>query len=59
MESKVPSALNQLRNDVLKKTNGCDETGEPDKNDWIEDCVTQDQFYPFILEAIGRLESLI
>ncbi len=28
-------ALNKLQNDILKKTNGSAETGEPDRNDWI------------------------
>ncbi len=27
-------ALNKLQNDILKKTNGCAETGEPDRNNW-------------------------
>lgn len=52
-------ALDKLENDILKKTNGCAETGSPDKNDWIKDCDAQGQVYPVIIEAIELLEDLI
>lgn len=52
-------AIDKLENDILKKTDGCAETGSPDKNDWIKDCGAQGQVYPFIMDAIGLLEGLI
>ena len=48
-------ALDKLENDVLNKTDGCGNTGIPDKNDWIKDCETQGQVYPFIMQAIHLL----
>jgi hypothetical protein len=52
-------ALNKLENDILPKTNGCAESGAPDRNDWIRDCDSQSQVYPPIMEAIGLLGSLV
>ena len=52
-------ALDKLEHDVLAKTNGCAETGSPDKNDWIRDCDSQSQVYPLIMEAIELLSSLV
>jgi hypothetical protein len=52
-------ALDKLQNDILQKTNGCAEIGEPDKNDWIITCEAQGQVYPLIMEAIELLEALI
>ena len=52
-------ALIKLENDILPKTNGCAESGAPDRNDWIEDCGTQGQVYPLITVAINLLQSLI
>ncbi len=51
--------LNKLRNDLLKKTDGCAEIGEPDNNDWLITCEAQNQVYPLIMEAIELLEALI
>ena len=51
-------ALDQLQNDILIKTNGCAEIGVPDKNDWIEDCQSQGQIYPMIIQAIDLLKVL-
>jgi hypothetical protein len=34
-------ALNKLENDILAKTDGCAEMGQPDKNDWIITCEEQ------------------
>jgi hypothetical protein len=55
-EERYEEALDKLENDILQKTNGCAETGAPDKNDWIQDCDTQNQVYPFITEAIALLK---
>jgi hypothetical protein len=53
-------ALDKLQNDILKKTDGCAETGAPDKNDWIIVCEGgQNAIYPLVVEAIGLLETLI
>ncbi len=52
-------ALDKLQNDILQKTNGCADTGQPDRNDWITTCEEQGQVYPLIIEAIELLENLI
>ena len=52
-------SLDKLQNDILKKTNGCIETGEADKNDWIINCDDQNQVYSIIMEAIEHLTTLI
>ncbi len=52
-------ALNKLENDILAKTDGCAETGEPDKNDWITSCEGQNQVYPLIMETIEYVRSLM
>ena len=58
-ERLYAGALHKLQHDILQKTNGCADTGEPDKNDWIMTCEGQDQVYPLILQAIEFLEKLI
>jgi hypothetical protein len=52
-------ALDKLENDILTKMNGCAETGEPDKNDWIITCEGQSQLYPLIIEAIENVKGLM
>ena len=51
-------ALDKLQNDLLGKTDGCATSGSPDKNDWIEDCTSQGQVYPLLIEAIDHVKSL-
>jgi hypothetical protein len=51
-------ALNKLENDILGKTDGCAETGEPDKNDWLITCEAQSEVYPLIVETIEYVRSL-
>jgi len=58
-EGLFAEALEVLENDILKRTNGCAEFGEPDENDWITTYEGQSEVYPLILEAIELLESLI
>ena len=58
-EGYYEDALDKLENDILQKTNGCAETGEPDRNDWVETCEEQSQVYPLVIEAIELLERLI
>jgi len=52
-------ALAKLRNDILKKTDGCANTGQPDKNDWILTCEDQAKVYPLVLRAIELLQRLL
>ncbi|HUV42061.1 MAG TPA: GLUG motif-containing protein [Sedimentisphaerales bacterium] len=52
-------ALKKLDNDILKKTDGCVTTGQPDKNDWITTCEAQQQIYPFVIETIDYVNSLM
>ena len=52
-------AINKLRNDILQKTDGCANGGHPDKNDWITTCENQGQIYPYIVETIEYLESMM
>lgn len=51
-------ALDKLQNDILGKTDGCANDGTPDNNDWIEDCASQDQVYPLVIEAIEYLQNM-
>ncbi|UJS17316.1 MAG: PKD domain-containing protein [Candidatus Jettenia sp.] len=51
-------ALGQLKNDVLGKTDGCADSGSPDKNDWIKDCAAQGSVYPCIQHSIVVVEGL-
>jgi hypothetical protein len=53
------AALKKLENDILAKTNGCANSGQPDKNDWIETCQQQEQIYPLIMETIEYVETLL
>ncbi|HWR57514.1 MAG TPA: hypothetical protein VN328_01385, partial [Thermodesulfovibrionales bacterium] len=52
-------ALAKLQDDILPKTDGCANSGAPDNNDWIEDCASQNLVYPFVLNAIARVEALM
>jgi Leucine-rich repeat (LRR) protein len=58
-EGLYQNLLDKLQNDILKKTNGCAETGQPDKNDWILTCEDQQKVYPLVLRAIELLERLV
>jgi hypothetical protein len=60
-QGSYQDALDKLQHDILGKTDGCTESEPPvpDGNDWIEDCASQAQVYPFIMEAIEYLESMI
>jgi len=49
----------KLEDDILERTNGCADVGEPDENDWIRTCEGQDMVYPLVLDAIELLEILI
>jgi len=58
-KGQYKGALAKLENDILKKTDGCTEADGPDKNDWIETCEQQGQIYPFIMETIDYVRSLM
>jgi len=51
-------ALAKLEHDILGKVDGCAENGEPDRNDWIQDCESQDLIFAYIMEVIGLLDTL-
>lgn len=53
------NALKILKNDVLKKMDGCAANGEPDKGDWITDCDAQASVYFLIQEAIALIRQRI
>lgn len=52
---KFTAAQAKLETDILDKTNGCALGGAPDDDDWIMDCVSQDQFYQFGLATIDMI----
>jgi hypothetical protein len=52
-------AYSKLVDDVLGKTDGCAELGEPDKNDWFTDCADQAAVYPQLMEAVRLLGLLL
>ncbi len=58
-EGLYEDALDKLEHDILAKTNGCAETGEPDKNDWILTCEQQGRVYGLVMETIEYVRSLI
>jgi hypothetical protein len=53
---KFTAAQAKLETDVLDKTNGCAVGGAPDDDDWIMDCVSQDQFYQFGMATINMIQ---
>ena len=57
-DGEIEDALNKLEHDILKKIDGCAENGEPDRNDWIQDCESQDLIYTYIMEVISLLDAL-
>ncbi len=50
-------ALIELKNDILKKIDGCAKKGTPEHNDWITDCTAQGLLYTHITAAIAKLET--
>ena len=58
-EANYTGALSKLQNDILQKTNGCAETDQPDKNDWIITCEQQCEIYPLIIETIEHVKGLM
>ncbi len=58
-QGKYATALGKLQNDVIGRTDGCANAGEPDSNDWIMTCDGQSQVYLLTMEAIEHLQNLI
>jgi hypothetical protein len=58
-EEQYQGAMSKLENDILQKTDGCAETGAPDKNDWITSCEEQTEVYPLIVETIEYVMNLM
>lgn len=58
-EGDIEGAYNKLKNDILKKTNGCAENESVDKNDWIVDCEAQAFIYPVLVDALDMLLELL
>jgi homospermidine synthase len=52
-------AVRKLQMDVVGKTDGCALSGEPDKNDWIFTCETQQVVYTSLMNIITRITELI
>ena len=52
-------AIKKLEKDVLRKMDGCAETGAPDKNDWLRTCEAQEAVYPSVALAIELLRDLV
>ncbi|NJO16780.1 MAG: hypothetical protein HC877_13845 [Thioploca sp.] len=58
-QRQYSEALSKLSGgSILGKINSCAESGEPDKNDWIQDCVRQELVHDLVIEAIGYLGNL-
>ena len=58
-EGLYEDALDKLENDILKKTDGCAETGAPDSTDWILTCEDQAKVYPLVMRAIEIVQRLV
>jgi hypothetical protein len=58
-EGLYENALSKLEHDILEKTDGCGDAGEPDKNDWIITCEQQNVVYPLVVETIEYVKSLM
>ena len=58
-QGNYADASGQLQNDILAKIDGCTNSGAPDKNDWIKVCGSQEVIYPYILDLIAKVNSLL
>ena len=52
-------ALRKLEKGLLSKTDGCQNQGSPDKNDWITDCELQRSTYWSLNEIIVLLSIVV
>jgi len=58
-EGQYQEAIDKLQNDILKKTDGCEQNDEPDDNDWINNCDDQGKVSELILKAIEMLTLIV
>jgi len=54
---KYRAATSKLKRDIMDKTNGCNDNGSPDGNDWITDCQSQNDFYQFGVKTIEMINN--
>ena len=52
-------ALSKLENDLMAKTDGCALSGQPDRNDWIKSCPSQEVVYSIAQELRTLLAQFI
>ena len=57
-KGKYDDALSKIES-VLRKTDGCVNTGAPDSNDWIIDCDAQEQVYWLLFDAITLIDEIL
>ena len=56
---RYEEAIDKLKNDILKKIDGCAREGAPDRNDWIKNCEAQSQVVYLVEDAINNLKAEI
>ncbi len=52
-------AYMQLSYGIMRKLDGCERNGCPDRNDWIRNCDAQGQVYPILIEAKELLAEIL
>ncbi len=55
--SKYVKAINKLENDLLRKMDGCLDSNQADKKDWIVDCEDQTVIYELFAQAVEQLAN--
>jgi probable HAF family extracellular repeat protein len=58
-ELEYQEALNKLLHDLIPKTDGCIETGTPDKNDWVIDCEAQVIIYNMLMDLVEAIQGMM
>lgn len=53
------AAYIQLSYGILRKLDGCERRGRPDRNDWIRNCEAQGEVYPILIEAKELLAEIL
>jgi hypothetical protein len=56
---RLQDALDKLEHDVIAKTDGCAETGAPDRNDWLKNSAAQTPVYARLREAVDLIRALL
>lgn len=57
-EHEYRDALSTLKNDLVRKVNGCTTTSNADKNDWIKSCQAQTSVYACFQNVVADLITL-